>query len=77
MRVETWDIIATLKEKKISAKPTMGPLLLPYLDTPCLTRRSPTANRSPSLRGDLTNFTTLFGGTENLENFWRNLATMR
>jgi hypothetical protein len=26
---------------------------------------------------DLTNFTTLFGGTESLENFWRNLALMR
>jgi hypothetical protein len=26
---------------------------------------------------DSTNFTTLFGGTESLENFWRNLATMR
>ena len=25
---------------------------------------------------DSTNFTTLFGGTESLENFWRNLATM-
>jgi hypothetical protein len=26
---------------------------------------------------DSTNFTTLFGGTESLENFWRNLAAMR
>ena len=26
---------------------------------------------------DSTNFTTLFGGTDSLENFWRNLATMR
>jgi hypothetical protein len=26
---------------------------------------------------DSTNFTTLFGGTESLENFWRNLARMR
>lgn len=25
---------------------------------------------------DSTNFTTLFGGTQSLENFWRNLATM-
>ena len=25
---------------------------------------------------DSTNFTTLFGGTESLENFWKNLATM-
>jgi hypothetical protein len=25
---------------------------------------------------DSTNFTTLFGGTESLENFWRNLATL-
>ena len=24
---------------------------------------------------DSTHFTTLFGGTESLENFWRNLAT--
>ena len=26
---------------------------------------------------DSTNFTTLFGGTDSLENFWKNLATMR
>lgn len=26
---------------------------------------------------DFTNFTTLFGGTESLENFWRNLALMK
>jgi len=26
---------------------------------------------------DSTNFTTLFGGTDSLENFWRNLAVMR
>ena len=26
---------------------------------------------------DSTNFTTLFGGTDSLENFWRNLAMMR
>jgi hypothetical protein len=26
---------------------------------------------------DSTNFTTLFGGTASLENFWRNLAAMR
>jgi hypothetical protein len=26
---------------------------------------------------DSTNFTTLFGGTESLKNFWRNLATMK
>ena len=25
---------------------------------------------------DSTNFTTLFGGTESLMNFWHNLATM-
>jgi hypothetical protein len=25
---------------------------------------------------DSTNFTTLFGGTESLKNFWRNLARM-
>ena len=25
---------------------------------------------------DSTNFTTLFGGTDSLENFWRNLALM-
>jgi hypothetical protein len=25
---------------------------------------------------DSTNFTTLFGGTESLQNFWRNLALM-
>jgi hypothetical protein len=26
---------------------------------------------------DSTNFTTLFGGTDSLQNFWRNLATMK
>ena len=26
---------------------------------------------------DSTNFTTLFGGTDSLENFWRNLALMK
>jgi hypothetical protein len=26
---------------------------------------------------DSTHFTTLFGGTESLENFWRNLATAK
>ena len=26
---------------------------------------------------DSTNFTTLFGGTDSLENFWRNIALMR
>jgi hypothetical protein len=26
---------------------------------------------------DSTNFTTLFGGTDSLTNFWRNLALMR
>jgi hypothetical protein len=26
---------------------------------------------------DSTHFTTLFGGTQSLERFWRNLATMR
>ena len=26
---------------------------------------------------DMTNFTTLFGGTDSLENFWRNLALMK
>jgi hypothetical protein len=26
---------------------------------------------------DSTNFTTLFGGTDSLENFWHNLATMK
>ena len=26
---------------------------------------------------DSTNFTTLFGGTESLKNFWHNLATMK
>ena len=29
------------------------------------------------LMADSTIFTTLFGGTESLENFWRNLALMR
>jgi hypothetical protein len=26
---------------------------------------------------DSTNFTTLFGGTESLQNFWRNFAMMK
>ena len=26
---------------------------------------------------DLTNFTTLFGGTDSLANFWRHLALMK
>jgi hypothetical protein len=26
---------------------------------------------------DMTNFTTLFGGTDSLENFWRNFALMK
>jgi hypothetical protein len=26
---------------------------------------------------DSTNFTTLFGGTDSLQNFWRNLAVMK
>jgi hypothetical protein len=26
---------------------------------------------------DSTNFTTLFGGTESLQNFWRNFALMK
>jgi hypothetical protein len=26
---------------------------------------------------DPTNFTTLFGGTDSLQNFWRNLAVMK
>ncbi len=39
-------------------------------------------SRSKLISGDIvlvdsTNFTTLFGGTESLKNFWHNLATMK
>ena len=34
-------------------------------------------SREISFSVDSTNFTTLFGGTDSLENFWRNLAAMR
>ena len=38
----------------------------------------PDADRSGDIvLVDSTNFTTLFGGTDNLKNFWRNLATMK
>ena len=32
--------------------------------------------RETSCSLNSTNFTTLFGGTESLQNFWRNLALM-
>jgi hypothetical protein len=34
-------------------------------------------NFSKGLPVDSTNFTTLFGGTDSIENFWRYLAAMR
>jgi hypothetical protein len=44
----------------------------------CLLWMAPNEQRAGNIvLVDSTNFTTLFGGTESLENFWRNLATMR
>jgi hypothetical protein len=44
----------------------------------CLLRMPPNAERAGDIvLVDSTNFTTLFGGTESLENFWRNLALMK
>jgi len=44
----------------------------------CLIWLPPSENRAGDIvLVDSTNFTTLFGGTESLENFWRNLALMR
>jgi hypothetical protein len=44
----------------------------------CLLWMAPNERRAGDIvLVDSTNFTTLFGGTESLENFWRNLATMR
>jgi hypothetical protein len=44
----------------------------------CLLRMPPNEQRAGDIvLVDSTNFTTLFGGTESLENFWRNLAVMR
>jgi hypothetical protein len=43
----------------------------------CLLRIPPNEQRAGDIvLVDSTNFTTLFGGTESLENFWRNLALM-
>ena len=43
----------------------------------CLLWMPPNAQRGGDIvLVDSTNFTTLFGGTESLENFWRNLALM-
>jgi hypothetical protein len=43
----------------------------------CLLWLPPTEQRAGDIvMVDSTNFTTLFGGTASLENFWRNLATM-
>ena len=37
----------------------------------------PTTTRGGDIvLADSTNFTTLFGGTDSLKHFWRNLATM-
>jgi hypothetical protein len=44
----------------------------------CLLWMPPTNQRPGDiLLVDLTNFTTLFGGTDSLMNFWRNLASMK
>ena len=44
----------------------------------CLLWMAPNEQRAGDIvLVDSTNFTTLFGGTKSLENFWRNLATMR
>jgi len=44
----------------------------------CFLRMPPNAQRAGDIiLVDSTHFTTLFGGTESLENFWRNLAAMR
>jgi hypothetical protein len=43
----------------------------------CLLWLPPTDNHAGDIvMVDSTNFTTLFGGTDSLKNFWRNLATM-
>jgi len=43
----------------------------------CLLWMPPYEHRSGNIvLVDSTNFTTLFGGTDSLENFWRNLAVM-
>ena len=36
-----------------------------------------TARAGDIVMADSTNFTTLFGGTDSLANFWRNLAAMQ
>jgi hypothetical protein len=44
----------------------------------CLLWMAPNEHRAGDIvLVDSTNFTTLFGGTKSLENFWRNLGTMR
>jgi hypothetical protein len=44
----------------------------------CLLRLPPNKPRAGDiLMVDSTNFTTLFGGTDSLKNFWKNLATMK
>ncbi|HEX3100873.1 MAG TPA: hypothetical protein VHQ01_03720 [Pyrinomonadaceae bacterium] len=44
----------------------------------CLLWLPPNEQRAGDIvMADSTHFTTLFGGTESLENFWKNLATMR
>jgi hypothetical protein len=44
----------------------------------CLLWLPPTQQRAGDiLMVDSTNFTTLFGGTDSLSNFWKNLATMK
>jgi hypothetical protein len=43
----------------------------------CLLWLPPTGNQAGDIvMVDSTNFTTLFGGTDSLKNFWKNLATM-
>jgi hypothetical protein len=43
----------------------------------CLLWLPPSGERAGDIvMVDSTNFTTLFGGTDSLKNFWKNLATM-
>ena len=43
----------------------------------CLLWLPPAGERAGNIvMVDSTNFTTLFGGTDSLKNFWKNLATM-
>ena len=43
----------------------------------CIRDRPESERKGDIVLVDSTHFTTLFGGTESLERFWRNLARMR